>query len=177
MKVVRPSWVRSSRNPPPPRLPATGWTTASAKPVATAASTALPPARRISRPASEARWCTLTTMPCCARTGCSPRHSSEPPGFCAAATEMIRMIARESRKGRRAMPPSINEPHLPIDRAPARPRPHSPPLAQAFDESTIDDALSLTPTAQHSFSQPPVTADTSVSRETSTYSIQVPRNR
>ena len=43
MKVVLPSWVRSSRKPPPPRLPAAGCTTASAKPVATAASTALPP--------------------------------------------------------------------------------------------------------------------------------------
>ena len=53
-KVIFPSWVRSSRKPPPPRLPAAGCTTASAKPVATAASTAFPPARNISRPASEA---------------------------------------------------------------------------------------------------------------------------
>ena len=36
--------------PPPPMLPATGCTTASANPTATAASTAFPPARRMSRP-------------------------------------------------------------------------------------------------------------------------------
>src|SRR5438477_10150593 len=48
--------------PPPPMFPACGWTTASAKPTATAASTALPPLFRISTPAAEANPLTLTTM-------------------------------------------------------------------------------------------------------------------
>src|SRR5258708_37122729 len=56
-------------NPPPPRFPAGGCTTASANPVATAASTALPPACIISTPAREANSCTLTTIPCCAWIG------------------------------------------------------------------------------------------------------------
>ena len=43
MNVVRPSAMRISMKPPPPRLPANGCVTASAKPTATAASTALPP--------------------------------------------------------------------------------------------------------------------------------------
>ena len=51
--------------PPPPRLPACGCTTASAKPVATAASIALPPSFMISTPASEANALLLATMPCC----------------------------------------------------------------------------------------------------------------
>ena len=40
--------------PPPPRLPARGSVTASAKPTATAASTALPPSLSTSRPTREA---------------------------------------------------------------------------------------------------------------------------
>src|SRR4051812_15183741 len=48
--------------PPPPRLPAAGKVTASAKPVATAASTALPPAFRISSPTTLARALLLTTI-------------------------------------------------------------------------------------------------------------------
>jgi hypothetical protein len=40
--------------PPPPMLPADGWVTASAKPVATAASTALPPRASTVAPASHA---------------------------------------------------------------------------------------------------------------------------
>src|SRR5579864_1700530 len=55
--------------PPPPMLRAGGCTTARANPVATAASTALPPACIMSTPTSEAKACTLTTMACCARTG------------------------------------------------------------------------------------------------------------
>src|SRR5256885_11373067 len=56
-------------NPPPPRFPAGGCTTASANPVATAASTALPPACMISTPARDANSCTLTTTACGTRTG------------------------------------------------------------------------------------------------------------
>src|ERR1035438_1223456 len=71
MKVVRPSAMRSSINPPPPRLPAPGCVTASAKPTATAASTAFPPACRTLSPAAVACGSTVTTMPCRARTGCA----------------------------------------------------------------------------------------------------------
>src|SRR5688572_10657230 len=49
--------------PPPPRLPALGCVTASAKPVATAASTALPPRARTAAPTSDARPDTDTTTP------------------------------------------------------------------------------------------------------------------
>ena len=50
MNVVRPSAKRTSMNPPPPRLPAYGYVTASANPIATAASIALPPALQHSQP-------------------------------------------------------------------------------------------------------------------------------
>src|SRR4029079_12382732 len=56
--------MRIVMKPPPPMLPAVGYVTASAKPVATAASTALPPSLRISTPASLASRDMLTTMPC-----------------------------------------------------------------------------------------------------------------
>ena len=49
--------------PPPPMLPALGSTTASAKPTATAASMALPPAFRMSTPTWLASACSLATMP------------------------------------------------------------------------------------------------------------------
>src|SRR6516162_8059309 len=49
--------------PPPPRFPAPGCVTASAKPVATAASTAFPPFFKMSRPTFEATGSTDTTAP------------------------------------------------------------------------------------------------------------------
>ena len=55
--------------PPPPRLPARGSVTASAKPTATAASTALPPRFKISNPTRDAAASCVTTMPCLATTG------------------------------------------------------------------------------------------------------------
>src|SRR5438874_940515 len=55
--------------PPPPRLPAAGYTTASAKATAMAASTALPPRRRTSTPTCDAILLVEATMPCRARTG------------------------------------------------------------------------------------------------------------
>ena len=55
--------------PPPPMFPAPGSTTASAKPTATAASTALPPLLRISTPASSASASSLTTMAFAPQTG------------------------------------------------------------------------------------------------------------
>ena len=51
-------------NPPPPIFPASGWVTSSAKPTATAASMALPPALRMSRPTSLAIALPDATMPC-----------------------------------------------------------------------------------------------------------------
>src|SRR3954449_8750323 len=54
---------------PPPILPACGCVTASAKPTATAASTALPPAFRIWTPTGVARFSWLATIPCLAMTG------------------------------------------------------------------------------------------------------------
>src|SRR5687767_9942453 len=50
-------------NPPPPRFPALGCVTASAKAVATAASTAFPPRPSIDAPISDARPETETTTP------------------------------------------------------------------------------------------------------------------
>src|SRR5437867_12020540 len=51
-------------NPPPPRLPASGSTTASANPTATAASTALPPCWMISIPTWLASGWPDTIMAC-----------------------------------------------------------------------------------------------------------------
>ena len=56
--------------PPPPILPARGKVTASAKPTPTAASTALPPCCKISRPTAEASASCEATMPFFAQTGC-----------------------------------------------------------------------------------------------------------
>src|SRR5262249_42286123 len=53
----------TTMNPPPPILPAAGYVTASAKAVATAASTALPPLCKMSRPTSEAGAETENTLP------------------------------------------------------------------------------------------------------------------
>src|SRR5262245_14331042 len=55
--------------PPPPMLPADGCTTASAKAVATAASTAVPPSSSTRAPICDAIWFCEATMPPCARTG------------------------------------------------------------------------------------------------------------
>src|SRR3954468_9480897 len=57
----RRGWT--SMKPPPPMFPASGNVTASAKAVATAASTALPPSRKTSRPTSDAGGETDTTVP------------------------------------------------------------------------------------------------------------------
>ena len=46
-----------SINPPPPRLPAEGFTTARANATATAASIAFPPSSKTFIPISVARWC------------------------------------------------------------------------------------------------------------------------
>ena len=61
--VVVPSAMRTSKKPPPPRLPACGCVTASVSATATAASTALPPSRSTARPAAVACGSQLTTTP------------------------------------------------------------------------------------------------------------------
>src|SRR5262249_39461295 len=66
---TRPAGGRLRMKPPPPRFPALGSVTASAKPTATAASTALPPPRRIFAPTSEASALEETTIPLRAPTG------------------------------------------------------------------------------------------------------------
>src|SRR6516162_3219787 len=83
--------MRTSMKPPPPMFPAAGSTTASAKAVATAASTALPPFSRISTPAREASSSSVVTIPCAARTGSAGQafsvkaRSLYGAGFCACA--------------------------------------------------------------------------------------------
>src|SRR5678809_474399 len=70
--------MRITMYPPPPRLPANGNVTASANPVATAASTAFPPARMISSPAALASELLLATIEVGANVPWSPgvkRHS------------------------------------------------------------------------------------------------------
>src|SRR5687767_15939763 len=65
--------------PPPPRLPASGYVTASANPTATAASTALPPRRRVSTPARLASESLLETIARRAYAAARPesnRHSA-----------------------------------------------------------------------------------------------------
>jgi hypothetical protein len=54
--------MRITMYPPPPRFPASGYTTANANPTATAASTAFPPRRRISTPTSLASGASVTTI-------------------------------------------------------------------------------------------------------------------
>ena len=61
--------------PPPPRLPASGSTTAIANPTATAASTALPPRRNTSRPATLAMSFPDVTM------ACGPRSERVAAGY------------------------------------------------------------------------------------------------
>src|ERR1043166_1437377 len=58
-----------SMNPPPPRFPAAGQVTASAKATATAASTALPPFFITSTPTRDAMSLVDDTIPWCARSG------------------------------------------------------------------------------------------------------------
>ena len=79
--------------PPPPMLPAFGKVTASAKPTATAASTALPPRASTSRPISVARLSWLATIPCGAVATCAAAtpELSRMKRFCAASGVAARM--------------------------------------------------------------------------------------
>src|SRR5438309_2273775 len=78
-------------NPPPPMFPATGSTTASANATATAASTALPPRRRISTPTSLASGCPDTTIAWRLATGFA-RPVSGPP-LAMSARLVVRAVA------------------------------------------------------------------------------------
>ena len=84
LATILPSARRITMKPPPPRLPADGYVTASAKPTATAASMALPPAARTSAPTFEATSERDTTMPAV------PRIAS---GLAAMAACAFRMTA------------------------------------------------------------------------------------
>src|SRR5262245_47791792 len=84
MAAVRPSAMRMTMNPPPPMLPAPGYVTASANPVATAASTAFPPRRMISRPTLLAIESLLETIACSANVAGVPAWKRQPCGKTAA---------------------------------------------------------------------------------------------
>ena len=81
-----PSAALSTMKPPPPMLPASGLTTASANWTATVASTAFPPARMTSTPTWLASSSVLTTIPLAAWTGCTSAASSQLVGNEAGAT-------------------------------------------------------------------------------------------
>src|SRR3989475_642475 len=78
-------------NPPPPMFPATGSTTASANATATAASTALPPRRRISTPTSLASGCPDTTIAWRLATGFARAVSGQPLAM--SARLVVRAVA------------------------------------------------------------------------------------
>jgi hypothetical protein len=84
--VVRPDAARMTMKPPPPIFPADGCVTASANPVATAASTALPPRASTDAPASQAGADTQTTRPSFAGT---------PGASCAARPGRVRVMAQK----------------------------------------------------------------------------------
>src|ERR1035437_6776556 len=81
--------------PPPPMFPALGYVTASAKPVATAASTAFPPAFMISTPASLAYFDMLTAIACSANVAGVPAVNRHPAG------NAERTAASDTRAGSR----------------------------------------------------------------------------
>jgi len=98
MNAVRPSAKRASRKPPPPRLPAEGCVTASAKPTATAASIALPPASSTATPTSVACASRVATMPCRARTGWRA-YNPAPAAAINATSNAIFRISFDSTSG------------------------------------------------------------------------------
>src|SRR5215471_1488021 len=79
--------MRITMKPPPPMLPAKGNVTASAKPVATAASTALPPRAMMSRPTRLAMESLLTTIACGADVAAAPDWKRHEDGKLAATRE------------------------------------------------------------------------------------------
>jgi hypothetical protein len=89
--TTRPRASRETQNPPPPRFPASGHVTASAKATATAASAAFPPFFRISMP-------TLAAVSSAAAT--APPRPVETCGPTARAGAAARRIARRHEKRR-----------------------------------------------------------------------------
>src|SRR5688572_11456156 len=88
-------------NPPPPILPALGCVTASAKAVATAASTAFPPFARIAAPTSEAGAETETTMPVFEETaGASFCANRDAVSCCAGSAEAMSRPTMDTASGR-----------------------------------------------------------------------------
>jgi hypothetical protein len=92
-KVSVPSAILIVAKPPPPMLPQQGCTTASAYPTATAASTALPPARRMSAPTPDATCCAVTTMPFGAFTGGGDAAHAAPERPIVSAASAARIMA------------------------------------------------------------------------------------
>src|SRR3569833_1180245 len=84
--------------PPPPILPARGYVTAIANPVATAAPTALPPLLSTSAPIRSAIFSCATTMPWRADTGCACVGSDETRASCADPMEGRRISSRARAK-------------------------------------------------------------------------------
>ena len=105
--------------PPPPMLPAVGWTTASAKAVATAASTAVPPAAMTSAPILDAalvlRRDHAALRPGRHRAGaegdrekCGSNGQDERAGFRHAA-DYTRLVFHPPRRNRTALTTDISE--------------------------------------------------------------------
>src|SRR6185503_2509299 len=84
--------------PPPPMLPALGRVTASAKAVATAASTALPPRARTDAPASQAGADVHTTRPSLDETASSGAATGRTAGTATSTASSVRntFFMRES---------------------------------------------------------------------------------
>src|SRR5215216_4164342 len=81
--------MRITMYPPPPMLPAAGHVGTSAKPTATAASTALPPRFRISTPASLASGALLAIIACGANAAFAPAGKRHAAGKLAARRSAI----------------------------------------------------------------------------------------
>src|SRR5712691_2892194 len=96
-------------NPPPPRLPACGCVTASAKATATAASTALPPRCSASSPMCVARFSWLTTIAWWATIACAGGNGVSARAAGSSARKARTKVAhapkaRRSGRGRRPRP-------------------------------------------------------------------------
>ena len=113
--------MRTIMKPPPPMLPASGFTTARANCTAIAASTAFPPASRMSTPTRLASSSVVTTMPLAAVTGSGVvryNHPAAKSGASAGSTsehavaEMMVSAARMERLVMRRVVRSMDEPRL-----------------------------------------------------------------
>src|SRR5688572_9345307 len=89
MVVAVPSGRRMIMNPPPPMFPALGCVTASAKAVATAASTAFPPFARIAAPTSDAGAEVETTSPALDSTAAESFRTTAAVSLCARTVDAV----------------------------------------------------------------------------------------